>query len=71
MISDGGERLQVNGGNCRWRGLGAIRGGGERSQRRAIAGGGEQSEMEGSNQMCRGAIKFGGKLLQVEGSDRR
>ena len=40
-------------------------------KRRAIRGGGEQSEVEVSNQRWRGVIIGGGKQWQVEGSDCR
>ena len=40
-------------------------------RRGAIAGGGERSEVEGSDQRWREAIADGGKRSEVEGSDRR
>jgi hypothetical protein len=44
-------------GSSRWRG--------------AIAGGGEQSQVEGSNRRLRGAIAGGRERSQLEGSNRR
>ena len=38
---------------------------------RAVRGGGERSEVEGSDQKWRGAIRGGGERSEVEGRDQR